>query len=214
MPLRLAEALPTNARHTHVLARCSIRPRHKPRRRGRRFGLVGVAKKNESAWPSHRRPFPSPSLALTRRPGLRFEASAGHERRLCRARARQPAYGRRAWGPGWLGLAARVADARRARASQDGFVDWSQVRADDLELPEDDDLGVHTCVPGNSPCRLTLAVRAAARRTRLTRPPPLRCCEPATTSSTWRSRRWRPALPTSSLCTTCLWCRPRSSRNW
>ena len=25
-------------------------------------------------------------------------------------------------------------------------MDWSQVRADDLELPEDDDLGIHTCV--------------------------------------------------------------------
>jgi hypothetical protein len=53
---------------------------------------------------------------------------------------------------GLLGLAARAADARRARAAQDGFVDWSQVRADDLELPEDDDLGVHTCVHA-TPCR-------------------------------------------------------------
>ena len=35
--------------------------------------------------------------------------------------------------------------AHSPSASQNGFVDWSAVDADDLPLPEDDALGVETC---------------------------------------------------------------------
>lgn len=42
-------------------------------------------------------------------------------------------------------------------------MDWSEVRADDLELPEDDDLGIHTCVhalPAEARCCLPSVQRA------------------------------------------------------
>ncbi len=53
--------------------------------------------------------------------------------------------------------------AADAAPPQEGFVDWSEVRADDLELPEDDDLGIHTCAAAAPACLAVLLALAGGR---------------------------------------------------
>ncbi len=82
--------------------------------------------------------------------------------RSCTAAPQHSRRGFRVWVPPGL--------TRCVRCTQDGFVDWSEVRADDLELPEDEDFGVHTCVPA-SQRRLLVSRRLSCRRAGTPSPP-------------------------------------------